>query len=409
MNRMEARNGMGAESREELVNRTELEDKYRKLYLDPEHCEPLVQISFPVPSEYSRTEQFHSREKMLSQQLLEAEAHTRVGDDYLSALRVNFGTAQIAASFGCGIQEMGDSLPACKSHVLDDMELVSELRCPTMKDGLNERLMEYQEYFMKQKPSWIPVQHPDVQSAFNSAHLIRGNDILYDFYDYPDETRALLAKVTDFMLLWIREVKGQITQDSEWFYDMGGLWKGGARISDCSLQFLSPELYREFVRQEDERFLAGVGGGRVHYCGSHGEFLPEIWSMKSVTSMEIDSQFHDIYEVCSRAPRNVVMMFCDWSNRPENGPWLEKLLRQGCPEKRNIVIQAKASGEEEAKRLYEKIKRAVDSETVLISQSTSVFVSAYCEPCVIIKIILAERKRYYGNENGNGRFTVSRL
>lgn len=60
------------------------------------------------------------------------------------------------------------------------------LRTPTMKDGMNEKVLEFEEYFMKNKPSWIQVQHPDVQSAFNSAHLIRGNDIIYDFFDSPD-------------------------------------------------------------------------------------------------------------------------------------------------------------------------------------------------------------------------------
>lgn len=341
------------------MDRLIMEEKYRRLYQEPDTCEPLVQINFPVPLTYSVREQFHSKEKMLAQQILIAEAHERVGDDFIPALRVNFGTAQIAASFGCEIQEMPQSLPACKSHVLKTIEDVHSLKKPTMKDGFNERLTEYQDYFMKNKPEYLPVQHPDVQSSFNSAHLIRGNDILYDFYDYPDETDCLLSKVTDFMIDWITAAKAQITNDSEWFYDMGGLWKGGARISDCSLQFLSPPLYREFVMKEDDRFLTAVGGGRVHYCGSHTDFLTDIYRLNGLTALEIDSAYHDIYEVCRTAPKRTAVMFCDWSNSPRNGPWYERLLKKGLPSKHNIVIQAKASGEEEAKRIYDRLKSLI--------------------------------------------------
>ena len=339
------------------MGRQELEEAYKELYRNPDGCRPLVQISFPTPCRYSRTEQFHDKRKMLEQQLLDVQAHERVGDDYLPALRVNFGTAQIAASFGCEIKDMGDSLPACGSHVLTSMEDAAALKMPTMQDGLNERLLEYEQYFMENKPDWIPVQHPDVQSSFNSAHLIRGNDILYDFYDYPDETRILLSKVTDFMLFWIKEAKAPISDDTEWFYDMGGLWKGGARISDCSLQFLSPGLYRDFVKAEDERFLTGIGGGRVHYCGSHSDYLPDLFGLSGLTSLEIDSNYHDLYEVCEMAPKQTVVMFCDWSNQKENGPWLSKLERMGPPFKKNLVIQAKASCEEEAKQTYDRIRK----------------------------------------------------
>ena len=56
------------------------------------------------------------------QQLLDAQAHIELGDDWIPALRANFGTAQIAASFGCEVKKMEGSLPACKTHILEDIE-----------------------------------------------------------------------------------------------------------------------------------------------------------------------------------------------------------------------------------------------------------------------------------------------
>ena len=341
--------------------RKDLEQKFKDLYLDPEHCEPLVQVRVWGPRKYTIAEQLASPEKAMEQQLLDAQAHIELGDDWIPALRANFGTAQIAASFGCEVKEMEGSLPACKTHILEDIEDVHSLKMPTMKDGMNEKVLEFEEYFMKNKPSWIQVQHPDVQSAFNSAHLIRGNDIIYDFYDSPDETRILLNKITDFMLTWIKEMKKPITDDAEWFYDSAGLWKGAARTSNCSLQLLSPDLYREFIKEQDERFLRELGGGRVHYCGEHPQFFKDIFDIKSATNVEVDSQFHHIHDICNIAPKDVSVSFIDWSNTRGNAAWLDRLLEQGPPQKRNILIQAKAQGSmDDAKRMYEKLKKALD-------------------------------------------------
>lgn len=75
------------------------------------------------------------------------------------------------------------------------------------------KLKEFQDYFLKNKPVDIPIQHPDIQGPINTAHLIRGNDILYDFYDYPEETRMLLKKVTDCMIQWLDTVTDGVAED----------------------------------------------------------------------------------------------------------------------------------------------------------------------------------------------------
>ena len=102
--------------------RKDLEQKFKDLYLNPEHCEPLVQVRVWGPRKYTMAEQLASPEKAMEQQLLDAQAHIELGDDWIPALRANFGTAQIAASFGCEVKEMEGSLPACKTHILEDIE-----------------------------------------------------------------------------------------------------------------------------------------------------------------------------------------------------------------------------------------------------------------------------------------------
>lgn len=347
-------------SEEEVKRYRRLEEKYKALYLDPEHCEPLVMISIPVSGCPSVSDQFHDPQKMLDAYAKRIKMHSEIQDDVLPMTRVEFGTAQIAAAFGCKIQEMPGSLPACGSHALADLEDVWKKEPPTMQDGLVPLLDEYTQYFLSHQPVEIPIQHPDVQSTFNSGHLIRGNDILYDFYDEPEAVHHLLKMVTDYMIAFTEHVKAPISKDREWFYDSGGLWKGAARISNCTLQIVSPDIYREFIMEEDVRYLKTIGGGRVHYCGNHPGVIDEFFKEPDVMhTIEIDSQYHDIVEICDRCPQKVTMMFCDWSNERGNREWLPKLLSGHVPAKKNVVINAKAYTVEEAKRTYDQIKNAL--------------------------------------------------
>lgn len=330
--------------------------KYKALYENPKNCEPLVQVYFPVPHTYTIAEALEDPKKMFTNQMETMNARLAVGDDFLPALRADFGTAQIAAMYGCPIKIYENSEPCCKEHILDDLDSVETLLKPSMDAGFMPRVIEFQKYFLEHMPEGMVIQHPDVQGPFNSAHLIRGNDIIYDFYDYPDEVKILLNNVSDFMVDWINYTKRDISTDNEWFYDRGGLWRGGARLCNCTLQIASPEIYREFIKESDERFLEAVGMGRIHYCGGYKQIIDDLFNVKSMTNLEVDSQYHDVIETCEKAPENVSVMFCDWSLGNENGEWYTKIMNGEIPRKKNIVFQAKASGIEEAKEIYYNVK-----------------------------------------------------
>lgn len=342
----------------ERINATK--QKYKQLYLEPENCEPLVVFNVPSSNKSTWEEMLSDPECMLKTGLDNISTHLEIGDDYLPMVRVNFGTAQIAAAFGVPIEMVPNSLPAAGEAVLKNAGDVYDIKMPSFNNGWIPKLEDFTQHYLKNVPDWVSIQHPDIQSAFNTGHLIRGNDILYDFYDVPETVRTLLKKVTDFMIDFTKYVKCPISTDEEWFYDAGGLWKGGARISNCTMQIISPELYKEFVMTEDNRFLKTIGGGRVHYCGSNKQVIDEFFKIKDMHALEIDCQYHDIVDISEKAPKDVTVMFCDWSTDLGNGPWLKKLLSGNIPNKKNIVISAKAANIEEAKKLYKEIKQVLN-------------------------------------------------
>ncbi len=344
-----------------MTNSKIIEQKYKSLFENPTGCTPLVVVDYPIKLPYSWREMVEDKAKMLEAQLVATKKHSELGDDFLANLRINFGTGQIAAAFGCELMVLEDSLPACKNHILhDSTDMESVLQKPSMSSYWNEKLLEYQEYFMANKPEELPLQHPDVQSAFNSAHLIRGNDIFLDFFDDPDFTRQLLSKVNDFMKVWITESKRNITKAEDgWFYDAAGYWRGGARISNCSMQMISAEHYREYVREFDFDFMKFLNGGRIHYCGQTPHVIKDFSENPFVHAIEVDVAFHKIHDVCDMVNDETVVKFCDWSIEGSVTDWYEDFMKRDLPQKRNYVINAKADSEEEAKRLLEDLRKKI--------------------------------------------------
>jgi hypothetical protein len=58
---------------------------------------------------------------------------------------------------------------------------------------------------------------------------------------------------------------------------------------------------RSSVLPRDKRFLTGIGGGRMHYCGITGEIIDDFFRVPSITGLDVDWTRHDFYALCDRA------------------------------------------------------------------------------------------------------------
>lgn len=334
--------------------------KYRRMYEQPEDCEPMFLINTPsdLPS---WEERLADPLVMLQAELDVLRSHLEIGDDRVPTVRVQFGTAQVAAAFGCGLFIPPNNLPAAKNHVLKDAQDVYGMPLPSLDAGWYGKLERYTQVFLENLPQGVFVQHPDIQSTFNTAHLIRGNDILLDFYDDPDALCALLDLVTDYMILLVPYLNKMIGNQGGWFYDYGALWKGAARISNCSAHMISPELYKTYVLPRDVRLMKAIGGGRVHYCGSSGRVIDAFFQNPEITGLDYDLQYHDLWELSRKAPRRVTLL--QWgdalSGRQNIDSFLERLFQEGWPQKRNIILQLEAPSVEEGKALLNKLRQSV--------------------------------------------------
>jgi len=344
-------------NKDQLDRFQKLNSQYLDFYHHPETCTPKIIINTPVEGLASWEERINDPYVMLQTELDSLRPHIEIEDDRVPSVRVQFGTAQIAAAFGCDMHLSKDNLPAAANSILNKATDVHELKIPDNNAGWYCKLEEWTKIWKENLPQGIHIQHPDIQSPFNSAHLIRGNEIFTDFYEYPDELRILLSKVTTFMINIVLHTKAMISDDKHWFYDWGAYWKGTARISNCSMQMISPEMYREFVQPYDIELFNEIGGGRVHYCGLSAEVINEYFNLPLVYGLDFDSKVHDFFDICQKAPQHISLI----STEPfkEDHKVIQELLRGNWPEKRDITIFLETDSIDSGKKLLQELRRSI--------------------------------------------------
>ncbi len=315
-----------------------LDQEYKLMFVDPSNCSPKIIINVPTDYVIPWHKCASDPALMLKAELDCLEPHIRLKDDRVPAVHLQFGTALIAAAFGCEVAMFENDLPATKTHVAKDLEVVDKLIKPTLDDGWYPRVRECAEFYRNNLPDWIHVMLPDMQSPFNSTHLIRGNDVLYDFYDKPSAVEHILDLVADFMIDIIPPLKKLVDEKQDgWFYDWGSLWKGNLRLSNCSTHLISPQLYKDHVYDRDVRVLESFGSGRMHYCGSYPQIINMFFENPNVTGLDYDAKYHDLWELSEKAPENFVLSHWIMKDSPRDS--LEKLLKGDWPKKKNIIIQ----------------------------------------------------------------------
>lgn len=337
----------------ELERFQDIYKRYMKMYLEPENSMPMFVINTPVKS-HVWEEKLADPEVMFTDDLKAIRAHADVGDDRVPTTRVSFGTAQIAAAFGCEMFIPPNNLPCAKTHVLHDIHDARKLQFPHKDAGWFKKLYDFSDFFMDNLPEGVELQLPDIQGPFNNAHLIRGNDILFDFYDYPDELEYLLDFITDYLIDLVKKLTPYTTNRDGWFFDWGSLWKGSGRISNCTVHLISPDMYKDFILKRDIRFLEGIGSGRIHYCGSYPKVIESFINLPPVTGFDYDDSLHKLDDVCSLAPANVPI-YC-WTHN--GSQTMHNLLNGVWPEKKNIIIGVDAPSVEEGQALLKNLKES---------------------------------------------------
>lgn len=342
-------------SDKQLGNFQDIYRRYKEMYLSPEKSMPMFVINTPVEV-HDWEDRLYDAGAMFEDELKIVKAHADIGDDRVPSARVNFGTAQIAAAFGCEMYIPPNNLPCAKTHVLHDINDAVKLEKPDKNAGWYKKFFEFSEFYMENLPEGVEIQLPDTQGTFNNAHLIRGNDIIFDFYDYPEKLEYFLDFITEYLIGLVKDLAPYTTNREGWFFDWGSLWKGHGRISNCTVHLISPDMYRNFILKRDVKFLEGIGGGRIHYCGTYPEVINSFIHLPPVTGFDYDDSLHNLFDICGRTPDHVPV-FC-WTH--SGSKTMQNLLDGVWPDKRNTIFSVDAPSVEAGRVLFNKLRLSAE-------------------------------------------------
>ncbi|MDR2537078.1 MAG: uroporphyrinogen decarboxylase family protein [Treponema sp.] len=184
-------------------------------------------------------------------------------------IKPNKGIGIVAAAFGCEYRVNNEADPWITALINEDnaadvykLELPDPVNNPVYQDAW-KRL----EYI--QSHSAIPLRVVNVPSPLVTASLIWDyTSFIESTLESPDEVHALLEKVTEATIQYVKEQLKRITN----FYSISHeAWhiprEVGIRISDDTAALLSPDLYREFGVKYNSKISEAIGGIVVHSCG----------------------------------------------------------------------------------------------------------------------------------------------
>jgi hypothetical protein len=191
-----------------------------------------------------------------------------VYDYAMPNIKPNIGISIIAAAFGCEQTVNKEADPWIKALIHEENASdVYKLKVPDASNPVFQKAWQRIDYL--QSRSDMPLRLVNVPSPLVTASLIWDyTSFIEATMIFPDEVHALMEKVTEATIFYIREqlkrIKNLYTMGHEMIYIPRDV---GVRISDDTAALMSPDLYRQFGVKYNSMISQAFGGLVVHSCG----------------------------------------------------------------------------------------------------------------------------------------------
>jgi hypothetical protein len=212
-------------------------------------------------------------------------------DDYgWPNIKPNQGVNIVAAAFGCPMTVNDVADPWVKAIITEDnADDVYKLEIP---DPVNNPVFAHawrRLEWLQAHTDW-PLRVVNVPSPLTTASLIWDyTGFIEATMIYPDEVHALLEKVTEATILYIKEqfkrIKNLYSAGHESMCPVPR--ECGVRVSDDTGALLSPALYREFCVKYNAAISKEFGGIVIHSCGDTHNVAPVMLEVPGVRGLDL--------------------------------------------------------------------------------------------------------------------------
>jgi hypothetical protein len=178
-----------------------------------------------------------------------------------AAFGLGLGPGTLVASFGIPLNPEAQNAPSFTRSLADVMaEPPPDPAASGLLAGMHQRIAQIRAL----TPPTFLIRLPDYQGPFNIAHSVLGSEVFTAPYDTPDLFAAFLSRVTELLLAARRNMIDWIGPERLHPLDRIG------HISNCSVNLVSADFYREFLLAQDQRIAAACGDLHMHPCsGPH--------------------------------------------------------------------------------------------------------------------------------------------
>lgn len=211
-------------------------------------------------------------------------------DDMIPAISPWYGIAEHTAFIG-GEAEFGDETSWHHSFIKD-------WATDRQKAALDENntwlrlVVDGIEYLSDICDGSYAVKLRGGEGAMDIANIARGNEMFYDFFEYPDELHEFLdfcAKAARFTLTKQAEAAGRYMGGIITGFDIWLPGNSTGHLSEDASVMISPEQFREFALPHTNKITAGYDHVfmHTHSAGSHN--IPEIAKIDNLDYLEISN------------------------------------------------------------------------------------------------------------------------
>ena len=153
----------------------------------------------------------------------------------------------------------------CPAYTISIDDVMSQALPDPKTSGLMPAMLEKINTIKALTPDSFKIALPDTQGPFNIAHALVGEEALIEAYLDPDRFHQLMAKITDFWIQAVMVLKNAIGKERE-----AVLAQAAVHIAECSVNLVSPEMYKEFLLPCDLKIAEVFGAPGIHTCsGPH--------------------------------------------------------------------------------------------------------------------------------------------
>jgi hypothetical protein len=177
--------------------------------------------------------------------------------DDLWTLSGCFGAYVIPWVFGRSLQYAPDRWPVFVARSAFCLQETEKLTVDSFLSGASVEELFRQMDIIESESDKIH-GYLNWQGVLNNAFLLRGQNIFLDMIDSPHLVHDLFSLICDVMITLAQKVQERQRRS--------GFYANHFCVSNCTINMISPQYYRDFVFPYDKRIAQGFERFGVHTC-----------------------------------------------------------------------------------------------------------------------------------------------